>query len=128
MNAVYERFGIRLGHVIAVEDYTRDGDAAQADVIVSPQSGHLNLELPTGIQPVRCGASGWYNVRKHSKSRGTELPMVISDHCDWKGLKESIIETGAREIWVTHGPADSLKKWGKSTGLSILELKEVWNA
>jgi putative mRNA 3-end processing factor len=33
---------------------------------------------------------------------------VISDHCDWPELIETIAETEAEEIWVTHGREDAL--------------------
>lgn len=126
MNAVYERFGIELGEALGAENYRWNDCVEVADVIVSPQGGNLSLGLPDEISPVLCSASGWNSVRKHGKSRGSELPMVLSDHCDWSGLKTSIRETGAGEVWVTHGPVDALNIWGKRSGLKVLDLKEVW--
>jgi farnesyl-diphosphate farnesyltransferase len=37
-----------------------------------------------------------------------ELPLVISDHADWPELVATIAETGAEEIWVTHGREEAL--------------------
>lgn len=125
LNRVYEDFGIPLGKVLPIENYRYDGFGNVSDVIVSPQSGKLDLQFSAGISPVYCGASGWNSMRKHALSSQLEIPMVISDHCDWDQLQKSILETGAKEIWVTHGPADSLKQWGKSVGLRILNLEEV---
>ena len=34
-------------------------------------------------------------VRQRAKQRGVELPLVISDHCDWGELNSSILESGA---------------------------------
>ena len=45
------------------------------------------------------------------KQRGVELPLVISDHCDWEELTLSIRDTGAGEIWVTHGREEALVRW-----------------
>ena len=36
--------------------------------------------------PVTAFASGWMRVRARARQRGVELPLVISDHCDWPEL------------------------------------------
>ena len=46
--------------------------------------------------------------RLRARQRGVELPLVISDHCDWSELVQTIGETGAEEIWVTHGREEAL--------------------
>ncbi len=58
--------------------------------------------------PVSVFASGWMRVRGRARQRGVELPLVISDHADWPELIETIVGTGAEEIWVTHGREDAL--------------------
>jgi putative mRNA 3-end processing factor len=47
-------------------------------------------------------------VRARARQRGVELPLVISDHCDWPELVQTISETDAEEVWVTHGREDAL--------------------
>ena len=47
-------------------------------------------------------------VKGRARQRGVELPLVVSDHCDWPELLQTIGETGAGEIWVTHGREDAL--------------------
>jgi putative mRNA 3-end processing factor len=37
-----------------------------------------------------------------------ELPLVISDHADWPELLQTIADTEAQTIWVTHGREDAL--------------------
>jgi putative mRNA 3-end processing factor len=61
-------------------------------------------------------ASGWMRVRARARQRGIELPLVISDHADWRELTRTIHETGAREVWVTHGREDALLHHIQSTG------------
>ncbi len=41
---------------------------------------------------------------------------MISDHADWDELTATIAETGAGEIWVTHGREDALLYHIESTG------------
>ena len=33
---------------------------------------------------------------------------MISDHADWPELVQTIAETGAAEVWVTHGREEAL--------------------
>ena len=47
-------------------------------------------------------------VRARARQRGAELPLIISDHADWPELIGTIEDTGAEEIWVTHGREDAL--------------------
>ena len=58
--------------------------------------------------PVVAMASGWMRVRQRAKSRGVELPLVISDHADWNELHATLDEVGAPEVWVTHGREEAL--------------------
>jgi putative mRNA 3-end processing factor len=64
-------------------------------------------------------------VRARARQRGVELPLVISDHCDWDGLTETIRETGAGEVWVTHGEEDALVHWCGTVGIKARPLHLV---
>ena len=50
-------------------------------------------------------------VRQRAKQRGVELPLILSDHSDWDELTKTIRETGASEVWVTHGREEALVRW-----------------
>lgn len=52
-----------------------------------------------------------------ARQRGAELPLIISDHADWPELIRTIEDTGAQEIWVTHGREDALLHQIKTMGL-----------
>ena len=58
--------------------------------------------------PVTAFASGWMRIRGRVRQAGVELPLVISDHADWPELLDTIVETGAEDVWVTHGRDDAL--------------------
>ena len=62
-------------------------------------------------------ASGWMSVKQRARQSGVELPLVISDHCDWNELLQTIKETGASKIWVTHGREDALVYACQAMGL-----------
>ena len=55
-------------------------------------------------------------VRARARQSLVELPLVISDHADWDGLRATIAATGAGEIWVTHGQEDALVHWCGTQG------------
>jgi putative mRNA 3-end processing factor len=50
-------------------------------------------------------------VRARARQRGIELPLVISDHCDWPELTATITELDPAETWVTHGREEALVRW-----------------
>ncbi|MEM9224800.1 MAG: ligase-associated DNA damage response exonuclease [Pseudomonadota bacterium] len=67
-------------------------------------------------------ASGWMRVRARARQRGVELPLVVSDHGDWEDLCTTIVETGADEVWVTHGQEEALCHWAKTMGINARPL------
>jgi putative mRNA 3-end processing factor len=104
--ALYEKLGIALGDIRPVAD-AEPGALIGALVMCPPAS--LNDRWSRRMaDPVTCFASGWMRVRGRARQRGVELPLVVSDHCDWPELLTTIEETGAGEIWVTHGREDAL--------------------
>lgn len=61
-------------------------------------------------------ASGWMAMRGVRRRRAADRGFVISDHADWTGLNHAIRETGAENIYVTHGYTDIFKQWLISEG------------
>lgn len=100
MCQIYEDFGIRLGDLRPIA-----GDLAGAIVLAPPNGANGRWAL---ADPVACLASGWMLSGKRAKQSGAEIPMAISDHADWDGLLDTIAETKAGEIWVTHGSEAAL--------------------
>jgi putative mRNA 3-end processing factor len=73
--------------------------------------------------PVLAVASGWMSVKQRAKQSGVELPLVISDHADWNELRQTITETKAQTVWVTHGREDALVYWSQQQGLAAEPLR-----
>jgi len=48
-------------------------------------------------------ASGWMTLRGARRRRAMDKGFVLSDHCDWDGLLESIDATGCENVITTHG-------------------------
>ena len=64
-------------------------------------------------------------VRARARQRGVELPLVISDHCDWAELTETIAELAPGEVWVTHGREEALVRWCELQGIPARPLHLV---
>ncbi|MDB6151532.1 MAG: mRNA 3-end processing factor [Chthoniobacter sp.] len=92
----------------------------------SALAGHIVIAPPSALKdrwsrrlpdPVLCMASGWMSVKQRARQRGVELPLIISDHADWNELRQTIADTGAQKIWVTHGREDALVYYCRQQGL-----------
>jgi putative mRNA 3-end processing factor len=103
---LYEAHGVALG------DLRPATVAAKAElagaIVLAPPSAVADRWARRLEDPVVCLASGWMRVRQRAKSRGVELPLVISDHADWDELGATLGEVGAPEVWVTHGSEEAL--------------------
>ena len=50
-------------------------------------------------------------VRGARRRRGYERGFVLSDHADWPGLIQTVKQTKAQNIYVTHGQNDVLSRY-----------------
>lgn len=115
MCAVYEAQGVRLG------DLRPATAAAKAElvgaIVLAPPGAVSDRWARRLADPVVALASGWMRVRQRAKSRGVELPLVISDHADWGELNATLDEVGAPEVWVTHGREEALIHAAEQRGI-----------
>lgn len=61
-------------------------------------------------------ASGWMLVRGTRRRHNADRGFVLSDHADWPALIQTIRETGARRILVTHGATGPMVRWLREQG------------
>ena len=90
--------------------------------MVGPPSAFQDRWARRFPDPVSCFASGWMRIRQRAKQGGVELPLIISDHSDWDELTDTIVETGASEVWVTHGREEALVRWCELNGIAAQPL------
>jgi putative mRNA 3-end processing factor len=120
MCGYYQGRGIDLGdlrHVAGVKK-----DEMKGALVLAPPSALKEIWSRRLPEPVIGMASGWMTVKQRVKQRGVELPLVISDHADWNELTQTIRDTGAGEIWVTHGREEALVHWCRAQGLNARPL------
>jgi len=121
---LYEQLGISLGALIPVSDVA-DKKALAGEIVLAPPSAladRWSRSLPN-VRPVM--ASGWMQIRARAKQRNAELPLIISDHCDWPELLQTIEEVNPKEVWVTHGREDALMYQAEKMGFKARALSLV---
>ena len=120
---LYEALGVPLG------DLRPAGEAAKADlagaVVLAPPSAIADRWSRRLPDPMVALASGWMRVRQRAKQRGVELPLVISDHADWDELLQTMADTDAPDVWVTHGREEALVHAAMLQGRSARALSLV---
>jgi len=106
LTELYQRLGVDLGDIRPVPD-VKPAELAGALVLCPPSAvdDRWSRRFP---DPVTAFASGWMRIKGRVRQSGVELPLVISDHADWPELIATVIETGAEDVWVTHGRDDAL--------------------
>lgn len=113
---LYQALGVELGELLPA---TGMGKAEMmGEIVIAPPSAIRDRWSRRFPDPVVCQASGWMSVKQRARQALVELPLVISDHCDWGELNVSILESGAETVWVTHGREDALVYWCKQQGLN----------
>ena len=123
LTRLYEERGIALGPTKLAIEATKAELAGQ--IVIAPPGAlkdRWSRRLP---DPVLAVASGWMSVKQRARQSGVELPLVISDHADWNELRQTISDTSAREVWVTHGREDALVYWCRQQGLAATPLNIV---
>ncbi len=84
--------------------------------MLAPPSAHGSTWIRKMTPFVTGTASGWMAFRGARRRRAVDRGFVISDHCDWNGLLESIKATGAEKIICTHGYSDIFSKYLRELG------------
>jgi putative mRNA 3-end processing factor len=109
MCALYAEHGVELGALASVADVPKD--VLKGQIVLAPPSAlndRWSRRLP---DPITAMASGWMRVRQRAVQRNVELPLIISDHCDWVELTDTIRELAPSETWITHGREEALLHW-----------------
>lgn len=103
---LFRAHGVELGELIPVSEV--DKKSLGGCIVLAPPSAiadRWSRSLPNVVTSV---ASGWMNIRARAKQKLVELPLIISDHCDWNELLQTAQDVGAPEVWVTHGREEAL--------------------
>lgn len=121
MHDILQETGIQLPNVIHHTNFIKE-NSDKPVVIIAPMSA-INTPWLKKFQPFKTAiCSGWMQIRGHAKRQDADIGFVLSDHADWKGLTNSILETGAEKVLVTHGYESVLSRYLQEKGIDAHEL------
>lgn len=112
LNQIYKVLEIPM---LGTKPITDDIKDFAGRLIIAPPSAHRSVWMKK-FKNISTGfASGWMSVRGIRKGRSYDKGFVLSDHADWKGLVETVKQTKASRIYVTHGSKDIFSKYLRDT-------------
>ncbi len=122
----YRMGGVDLPDTLRFSDIPTRFDWPQAMIIATPGS---NAPPRAGkVQAVSSAfMSGWTAVRRTKKRGSADRGFILSDHVDWPSLLDTIAETRAEEILVTHGYTREVVRYLLEQGLDARELPTHWS-
>lgn len=86
------------------------------NIVVAPPSAHGSIWIRRMTPFVTGTASGWMAFRGARRRRAIDKGFVLSDHCDWYSLLDSIKATGCEKVISTHGYSDIFSKYLRELG------------
>ena len=115
MTQCFRESGIRLPATRYVGDY-KEKDAVDGALVLAPPSADNPGWMRRFPNRARAFASGWMRIRGNRRRRSVDRGFILSDHSDWDGLIQTITDTGARSILLTHGYAPEMARWLSEQG------------
>lgn len=106
----YRETGVRLPPTRPVSALAK-GESLAGRLVIAPPSAHRSVWMKRFKLPQTAFVSGWMAVRGARRRRGYERGFVLSDHADWPGLIQSVQQSGAGQVYVTHGNSDGLARY-----------------
>lgn len=117
MNEVIRSSGIPLNTTRRITRETLKNEII-GNLVLAPPSALDSPWIKKFGKTSKAFASGWMGLRGAKRRRAADQGFVLSDHADWDGLNRVIRETGAENIYVTHGYTDIFSKWLNSIGFN----------
>jgi putative mRNA 3-end processing factor len=115
IDAAYLAAGVALPPAIYVGDAPADARWSDA-LILAPPSARGSRWLARFEPLATAFASGWMAIRGPRRRASLDRGFALSDHADWPGLNSAIADSGADEVWVTHGYRDEMVRWLNERG------------
>ena len=128
--AVNERLRLAGYDLPEVTLVTRETDKKlfKGALVLAPPGADGSLWIKK-FSPYSIGfCSGWMMVRGAKNRRALDQGFVLSDHADWQGLNQTIKETGAEKIFVTHGFTSVFSRWLNENDITAAEVKTMYGS
>jgi putative mRNA 3-end processing factor len=122
---VYRAAGVRMLATLPLIDKPR-GTSFAGELVLAPLSAR-GTPWMRRLGDISDGfASGLMRVRGVKRQRAYDRGFVLSDHADWPALLQTIAETGAARVLVTHGHAEPLARHLASQGIESGVIRTAW--
>ncbi|WP_413587070.1 ligase-associated DNA damage response exonuclease [Bdellovibrio sp. HCB274] len=115
---IYRAAGIEMLPTASIQEKEKGYNFA-GDLILAPPSAHRSPWMKRFKEPQTAFASGWMQVRGTRRRKGYERGFVLSDHADWNELNQTVEETGASTVYLTHGRTDVLQRYLNEQGKTV---------
>jgi len=115
---IYRQHGVNMLPTLSIADAPKN-HSFKGDLILAPPSAHRSPWMKRFKEPQTAFASGWMQVRGARRRRGYEKGFVLSDHADWNELNATIEDTGAKQVFLTHGRTDALERFLKEKNKTV---------
>ena len=126
LTELYRQAGVRMIPTIPVSEQPRQY-SFNGDLVLAPPSGHRSSWMKRFQHPQTAFASGWMAVRGARRRQGYERGFVLSDHADWNGLVQTVQQTRATTVYVTHGQSEVFARYLQETcHIHALPLKTLF--
>ncbi|MFZ0408938.1 MAG: ligase-associated DNA damage response exonuclease [Cyanobium sp.] len=106
----YRQQGIAMVPTRPLSELPRD-QGLEGRLVLAPPSAQASAWMKRLRGAQTAFASGWMAVRGARRRRGCERGFVLSDHADWPALLQTARQSGARQVYVTHGQSDVLARY-----------------
>jgi putative mRNA 3-end processing factor len=113
---LYRQSGVVLPPIGRATDVDRKYSFA-GELIVAPLSARGTIWMRRFRDHSSAFASGWMRIRGARRRRAYDRGFALSDHADWDSLVQTVTETGAERVFVTHGYTHQLARYLAERGL-----------
>lgn len=125
LTQAYRDEGVALPETKVIADVGKGFDWSKA-IILAPPSANGTPWLRRFGDHSAAFMSGWMAIRGARRRRAVDRGFVLSDHVDWPSLLSAIGETGAEQVWVTHGYTSVVVQYLEEQGLDACALATRW--
>jgi putative mRNA 3-end processing factor len=113
---LYRSSGVAMPPVLGATRTGR-GTSFGGELIMAPVSARGSTWMRRFRDHSAAFVSGWMRIRGARRRRGYDRGFALSDHADWPELLQTVEDTGARRVFVTHGYTDALARYLTEHGL-----------
>ena len=115
LNEAFEEAGIQLPDY-TIQNFQEDKKQLQGKIVILPPAlleSNIIKKIPNAAIAI---CSGWMQVRGSRRWRSADAGFAMSDHADWNALLQTVSDTGAEIIHVTHGKSEVFAKYLREIG------------